>query len=101
MKNYLLNSLFLIFLIAFAPFFTLISFNTDASDTNTLSPYDTVDTSVRVLQVSSQKILNMDITEYLIGAVASEMPASFNASITIPGRLCMRVASFTVSKIPS
>lgn len=94
MKNYLLNSLFLIFLVAFVPFFTLISFNTDASDTNTLSHYDTVDTSVRVLQVSSQKILNMDITEYLIGAVASEMPASFNEEAL----KAQAVASYTYLK---
>ena len=78
MKNYLLSSLFLVFLIAFAPFITLISFSTGSADDPTSVYYGAENGRVRVLQVSSQKILSMDLTEYLIGAVASEMPASFS-----------------------
>ncbi len=78
MKNYLLSSLFIVFLIAFAPFLMLISIDPPSEDnTQTLLPYTPLNT-VRVLLTSSNRIIETDITEYLIGAVASEMPASFS-----------------------
>lgn len=93
MKNYLLSALFLCFLIAFAPFLTLISLETDADDT-TVQLNDISDVKIRVLQVSSSRILETDITEYLIGAVASEMPASFSEEAL----KAQAVASYTYLK---
>ena len=93
MKNYLLSALFLCFLIAFAPFLTLISLETEAEDA-TVQINDRADGKIRVLQVSSSRILETDITEYLIGAVASEMPASFSEEAL----KAQAVASYTYLK---
>lgn len=93
MKNYLLSALFLSFMIAFAPFLTLISLETEADDT-TVQINDITDGKIRVLQVSSSRILETDVTEYLIGAVASEMPASFNEEAL----KAQAVASYTYLK---
>ena len=93
MKNYLLSTLFLCFLIAFAPFLALISLETDADDA-TVQLNDISDGKIRVLQVSSSSILETDITEYLIGAVASEMPASFSEEAL----KAQSVASYTYLK---
>ncbi len=95
MKNYLLSSLLLVFLIAFTPFITLMSFTPDVSqpsseNTELLSNNNTV----RVLQVSSNRVLTTDITDYLIGSVASEMPASF----TDEALKAQAVASYTYLK---
>lgn len=95
MKNYLFSALFITFLIAFAPFVTLISFNTASTETINDTLYDSSDDgTVRVLQVSSNRILETDITEYLIGAVASEMPATFNEEAL----KAQAVASYTYLK---
>lgn len=95
MKNYLLSALFLTFLIAFTPFVILISSDSKASVPIENVPSPTVDgDTVRVLQVSSNRVLETDITEYLIGAVASEMPASFNEEAL----KAQAVASYTYLK---
>lgn len=95
MKNYLLSSLLLVFLIAFAPFITLLSFTPDVSQPSSESavPLSTGNT-VRVLQVSSNRVLTTKITDYLIGSVASEMPASFSEEAL----KAQAVASYTYLK---
>lgn len=94
MKNYLLSVLFLVFIIAFAPFLTLISLKTEPDRTDTLQADSLTDGAVRVLQVSSGHILESDLTEYLIGAVASEMPASYSEEAL----KAQAVASYTYLK---
>ena len=95
MKNYLFSALFITFLLAFTPFVTLISFNTASTEATNDLLYDSDENgTVRVLQVSSNQILKTDITEYLIGAVASEMPASFNEEAL----KAQAVASYTYLK---
>ncbi len=86
MKNYILCALFIFFLIAFLPFIGLIFTDRDKGEETLLSytvgenesAQEITEDKVRVLQVSTGKVLNLDMTEYLIGAVAGEMPASFS-----------------------
>lgn len=94
MKNYFLSALFLVFLIAFAPFITLISLETGADEASSVQSTDISNGKVRVLQVTSNRILETDITEYIIGAVASEMPASFSEEAL----KAQAVASYTYLK---
>ena len=84
MKNYFLSALFVFFLLAFLPLSALL-INKASEEDKTILSYTVSDKdnnekeqTVRVLQVSSGNVLSMNITEYLIGAVASEMPASFS-----------------------
>ncbi len=77
MKNYITATVFLFLIVAFAPmivFLVKTEAPPDISYTNINS-----DNSIRVFQVSTNKILNVNIKEYLIGAVADEMPASFSS----------------------
>lgn len=86
MKIYVVLSFVIFLVLIFFPFTALTNSdkaNTDIID-NVITTAQETDTNeisadeIRVLRVSSGKIENVDITEYLIGAVASEMPASFH-----------------------
>lgn len=79
MKNYIFSSLFIFFLIFFLPLTVIPLSGTDSSSTDFSATESTDDiNSVRVLQVSTGNILTLDFQDYLIGAVAAEMPASFS-----------------------
>ncbi|MBQ8504085.1 MAG: stage II sporulation protein D [Clostridia bacterium] len=87
MKIYAVLSLIIFLILLFFPFISLMSESgtvqsvndtTEASDVSkTEEIQDTAD-EISVLRVSSGKIENVDMTEYIIGAVASEMPATFH-----------------------
>ncbi|MBR3816937.1 MAG: stage II sporulation protein D [Clostridia bacterium] len=79
MKNYILSSLFIFFLILCLPLsgFPLKGNNVDAYTVKNEQTADSSD-SLRVLQASTGNILTLDFQDYLIGAVAAEMPASFS-----------------------
>ena len=94
MKNYFLRALFLVFLIAFAPLITLISFEADTEVSHSAQITDIDREVIKVLQVSSDRIIETELTEYLIGAVASEMPASFSEEAL----KAQTVASYTYLK---
>ena len=79
MKSCLLSSLFVFFVLAFAPLITLTIDKNPEISVSEHHVYDMSADSVRVLQTSSGNVLNLGLTEYLIGVVASEMPASFNS----------------------
>lgn len=77
MKSYILSSLFIFFLIFTLP---LAVIPLSVSNDNTSSVSEATDSagSVRVLQVSTGNVITLDLQEYLTGAVAAEMPASFS-----------------------
>lgn len=75
MKNYIVASLLIFFVLCTAPL-TVLNLREASSVADSNSTQE--ESNVRVLQASSGNIITVDINEYLIGAVASEMPASFD-----------------------
>lgn len=78
MKNYIIATVLLFFILAFTPMTALIIKDESPQD-SIVTDVLREEESIRVLQVSTDKIININVKEYLIGAVAGEMPASFSA----------------------
>lgn len=78
MKIYLVLTAILIILMMLLP--SVLTAGSDASTQPELSQQNEVKSSenISVLRVSSGKVENITVKEYVIGAVACEMPASFN-----------------------
>lgn len=85
MKKYLIITLFLSAVMIFSPLVVMVINNesengmSDEYESETVYTNTTVNSEkIRVLRTQSNKVIDIDIYDYVVGAVAAEMPASYS-----------------------
>lgn len=78
MKTYLLLTAVICIILVFLPLCSL-SFQTENNKQNQKTTTDTSPDTVSVFIMSDNKAIDIEFLDYLVGAVAAEMPASFEA----------------------
>ena len=93
MKNHLIITLLLSFIMLFLPFLSLNeNISLKASQISSSSPTETE--TVRIENKTAEKIIETDLFDYIVCCVATEMPASFEAEAL----KAQAVASYTYKK---
>ncbi len=80
MKKYFIMTTIIMLLLLFAPLFVFINNEQISEKSNNVSSTaaEVKNNNIEVLRINSNKAEEMNISDYLIGAVAYEMPASFH-----------------------
>lgn len=91
MKNYLLLTLLLSFIMLFLPF---LSLNENMSEKLRQNTPDSVEENEKVIVQNAETDIETDLFDYIVGSVAAEMPASFETEAL----KAQAVASYTYKK---